>query len=198
MVFTVGLTGGIGSGKSTVSDLFAGLGVDVIDTDEIARALTGSGQPAVHQIEEQFGPDVVQSNGALDRERMRAIAFADANAREALQNILHPLIRAEVQRRLSATAAPYAMVVVPLLVESRGYKFADRILVVDCSEEMQIERVIRRSGLPRDQIKAIMASQASRSDRLAAADDVIRNEGGIDDLRTEVERLHQKYLTLAA
>jgi dephospho-CoA kinase len=198
MVFTVGLTGGIGSGKSTVSDLFAGLGVDVIDTDEIARALTGSGQPAVHQIEEQFGPDVVQSNGALDRERMRAIAFADANARDALQNILHPLIRAEVQRRLSATAAPYAMVVVPLLVESRGYKFADRILVVDCSEEMQIERVIRRSGLPRDQIKAIMASQASRSDRLAAADDVIRNEGGIDDLRTEVERLHQKYLTLAA
>lgn len=197
MAFTVGLTGGIGSGKSTIANLFAELGVDIIDTDEIARALTGRGQPAISKIAEQFGTDVIQSDGALDRERMRAVAFSDSKAREALQNILHPLIRAQVQRRLSETDAPYAIVVVPLLVESRNYKFADRILVVDCSEEKQIERVMRRSGLERGQVSAIMATQASRSDRLAAADDVVSNEGEISALRAKVQQLHEKYLTLA-
>ncbi len=197
MPFTVGLTGGIGSGKSTVSDLFAALGVDVIDTDEISRALTAAGQPAVSKIAQEFGPEVVQGDGALDRKRMRELAFSDSTVREALQRILHPLIREEVQRRLSATDAPYAIVVVPLLVESKGYKFADRILVVDCSEQSQIERVMRRSGLAKDQIEAIMATQANRSDRIAAADDVIRNEGGIADLRAKVKQLHEKYLTLA-
>ncbi len=197
MPFTVGLTGGIGSGKSTVSDLFAALGAEIIDTDEIARALTVSGQPAVSIIEREFGPEVVQDNGALDRDRMRELAFSDSTARERLQNILHPLIRAEVQRRLALTDAPYAIVVVPLLVESRGYKFADRILVVDCSEERQVERVARRSGLAPAQVEAIMATQASRCERLAAADDVIRNEGDIAELRAKVEQLHEKYLTLA-
>ncbi len=197
MPFAVGLTGGIGSGKSTVSDLFAELGAEIIDTDEIARDLTASGQPAVSQIEQEFGPEVVQGDGALDRKRMRELAFSDSNAREKLQNILHPLIRTEVQRRLAATNAPYAIVVVPLLVESRGYKFADRILVVDCSEEQQVERVTRRSGLARNQIEAIMATQVSRSKRLAAADDVIRNEGEAAELRAKVQQLHEKYLTLA-
>jgi len=197
MAFTVGLTGGIGSGKSTISDLFSTLGADIIDTDEIARALTGSGQPAVQKIKEQFGSEVVQGDGALDRERMRALAFSDPSARETLQNILHPLIRKEVQSRLSRTKAPYAIVVVPLLVESRGYKFADRILVVDCSEEQQVERVMHRSGLAEKQVKAIMATQASRSDRLAAANDVISNDSGIAELRAKVGQLHQKYLTLA-
>lgn len=197
MPFTVGLTGGIGSGKSTVSDLFAALGVDIIDTDEIARALTASGQPAVSRIEQEFGPEVVQRDGALDRMRMRELAFSNSTAREALQSILHPLIRDEVQRRLSVSDAPYAIVVVPLLVESKGYKFADRILVVDCSEQRQIERVMRRSGLPKDQVEAIMATQASRSDRIAAADDVIPNEDGVAELRAKVKQLHEKYLTLA-
>ena len=197
MPFTVGLTGGIGSGKSTVSDLFAALGVDIIDTDEIARALTASGQPAVARIEQEFGPEVVQRDGALDRMRMRELAFSNSTAREALQSILHPLIRDEVQRRLSVSDAPYAIVVVPLLVESKGYKFADRILVVDCSEQRQIERVMRRSGLPKDQVEAIMATQASRSDRIAAADDVIPNEDGVAELRAKVKQLHEKYLTLA-
>lgn len=197
MAFAVGLTGGIGSGKTTISDLFAELGVDVIDTDEIARELSRKGQPAVRQIEEQFGPDVIAADGSLDRDRMREIAFSNPVARRTLQRILHPLIRAEVQRRLAASAELYALVVVPLLVESRGYDFADRVLVVDCSEQQQIERVMHRSGLSRDQVKAIMTTQASRSERLAAADDVITNDGEIADLRSQVEKLHRHYLTLS-
>lgn len=198
MAFTVGLTGGIGSGKSTVSDLFAALGVDIIDTDEISRALTSSGQPALETIRERFGPDLVAADGALDRARMRILAFSDPSARQALQDILHPLIREEVQNRLSSVKGAYSIVVVPLLVESRGYKFADRILVVDCPEEQQVERVIQRSGLTKDQVMAIMRTQSSRDERLAAADDVIVNDAGIAELHEKVAQLHEMYLTLAA
>ena len=198
MVFAVALTGGIGSGKSTISGLFAELGADVIDTDEIARELTARNQPAVGQIEQRFGPEMLERDGSLNRDRMRELAFSDTNARQDLQNILHPLIRAEVDRRIAATTKPYALVVIPLLVESRGYNFADRILVVDCSEDTQIERVMRRSKLSRDQVRAIMATQASRDDRLAVAHDVIRNDGKIAELRSRVEKLHQQYLSLTA
>ena len=197
MVFAVGLTGGIGSGKTTISDLFAELGVEIIDTDEIARTLTSKPQDAMSAIEAQFGSDVIASDGSLDRARMRELAFSDPQARQTLQQILHPLIRDEVQRRLAASASAYALVVVPLLVESRGYDFASRILVVDCSEEQQIARVMRRSGLSREQVKAIMATQTSRNDRLAVADDVIRNDGEISALREQVNRLHDQYLALA-
>jgi len=197
MAFTVGLTGGIGSGKTTISDLFAELGVDIIDTDEIARALTGKAQPVLREIEARFGSNVIASDGSLNRDRMRELAFSDPEARRALQRILHPLIRDEVQRRLSTSTSPYALVVVPLLVESRGYGFADRILVVDCTEEQQIERVSHRSGLSRDQIRAIIATQASRSERLAVADDVIHNDGEITALRSQVQQLHEQYLEFA-
>ena len=197
MAFAVGLTGGIGSGKTTISDLFAELGVDVIDTDEIARELSQKGQAAARQIEQRFGPEVLASDGSLDRDRLRELVFSEPQARKALQSILHPLIRAEVKRRLNASDKPYALVVVPLLVESRGYDFADRVLVVDCTEEQQIARVMQRSGLPRDQVKAIMATQATRTERLAAADDVINNGGALGALRSQVEKLHRQYLMLS-
>ena len=197
MVFAVGLTGGIGSGKTTISDLFAELGAQIIDTDEIARALTRKDQPAMRKIEARFGSDVIASDGSLNRNRMRELAFTDHDARQALQDILHPLIREEVQRRLSASTSPYALVVVPLLVESRRYGFVDRVLVVDCTEEQQIERVLHRSGLSPEQIRAIIATQASRSERLAVANDVIHNDGEISALRSQVQDLHQKYLAFA-
>ncbi len=197
MVFAVALTGGIGSGKTTVSNLFGGLGADVIDTDEIARDLTVNGQPAVTKIVEYFGAEMVLPDGSLDRARMRAIAFQDKHARLALENILHPLIRAQVRHRLSISPGPYALVVIPLLTESRGHEYASRIAVVDCSEEQQISRVTQRSKLSRDEVLAIMKTQASRKDRLAMADDVINNEGPSDTLHSKVDSLHRKYLKLA-
>jgi dephospho-CoA kinase len=197
MVFAVALTGGIGSGKTTVSNLFGELGTDVIDTDEIARSLTASGQPAVTQITERFGPDMASSDGSLNRVRMRKLAFEDGRARQALEKILHPLIRAEVRHRLAVSHGPYALVVIPLLTESRGHEYASRIAVVDCSEKQQIARVTERSGLSRGEVLAIMATQASRSDRLAMADDVISNEGSLNALKTKIDLLHREYLKLA-
>ena len=198
MVYAVALTGGIGSGKTTVSDLFGEFGADVVDTDEIARTLTTRGQPAVAQIAKRFGNDVVLPDGSLNRVRMREIAFEDEHARLALENILHPLIGAEVRRRLSVSIGPYALVVIPLLSESRGHEYASRIAVVDCSEQQQIARVMKRSKFSRDEVLAIMAAQTSRKDRLAIADDVIENEGSSDELRSKVESLHREYLKLAA
>ncbi len=198
MAFAVILTGGIGSGKTTASDLFGELGADVIDTDEIARALTAAGQPAVKQIAKRFGEDVANSDGSLNRARMREIAFQDESARLDLEAILHPLIGKEVRRRLSASPGPYALVVIPLLTETRGHEYANRIAVVDCSEEQQISRVMKRSNLSRDQVLAIMATQATRKDRLALADDVINNDESPQSLHSLVSALHRKYLKLAA
>ena len=199
MSFVVGLTGGIGSGKSTVAELFAVLGVLVVDTDVIAHELTGSQGAAMPEIAAVFGDSVVLAGGGLDRAAMRRLVFSDPSARARLQDILHPMIRCQSEARcLSASGAPYVLLVVPLLLESGGYRQrVDRILVVDCDEAVQISRVMTRSGLNEIEVRAIMATQASRAERLAAADDVLENAQGLDNLRARIGALHRRYLELA-
>jgi len=194
----VGLTGGIGSGKTTVANRFGALGVTLVDTDLIAHQLTGPGGAAMPAITAEFGPGVVAADGRLDRAAMRELAFTDPAARKRLEAILHPMIRDESERQLAAATSPYAILVVPLLVEGgKPRARAQRVLVVDCRPETQIERVIKRNGLPREQIQAILAAQASREQRLAAADDVIDNDGSPETLDERVRALHERYLGLA-
>jgi dephospho-CoA kinase len=197
--FVVGLTGGIGSGKSAAADEFARLGAAVVDTDVIARELTEPGGAALPYIKALFGDAFVAPSGAMDRKRMREHVFSDPAAKRALEDLLHPLIRAEGERRIAQAAAPYVVYVVPLLVESGNYRTrVERVLVVDAPEALQLARVRARSGLRDTEVRAIMASQLSRAARLAAADDVIDNGGTIEALRTQVAALHAKYLKLAA
>ncbi len=197
-MFAVGLTGGIGSGKSTVAELFAELGVPVIDTDIIARELTAPGGVALGEIHALFGDAVMQADGTLDRAALRHRIFADAPARRQLEAILHPRIRQQVELALAALEAPYALIVIPLLVETGGYReVLNRVLLVDCPEAMQIARVMARSGLSRDEVKAILAVQAGRAERLAVADDVIVNTATPEALRAEVAALHRRYLALS-
>jgi dephospho-CoA kinase len=199
MTFVVGLTGGIGSGKSAAADAFARLGAGVVDTDAIAHELTGPGGPAMAEIERIFGPEFVSASNALNRERMRELVFREPAQKRRLEGLLHPMIRAESERRIRASSAPYVVHVVPLLVESPGYRErAGRVLVVDCPEPLQAERVRARSGLSPEQVAAVIKSQVSREKRLAAADDVIDNSGSIDALQQQVKKLHEKYLSLAA
>lgn len=177
MSFVVGLTGGIGSGKTTVADFFAELGAAVVDTDVIAHELTGPRGAAIPQIVESFGPAVLRSDGSLDRTVMRQRCFSDPDARKRLESILHPMIRRESAERCErADHAPYVVLVVPLLIESGAYRERiDRLLVVDCDEAQQISRVMARSGLTEREVREIMATQISRAERLAAADDVVTN-----------------------
>jgi dephospho-CoA kinase len=190
----IGLTGGIGSGKSTVADEFAKLGAAIVDTDVIAHELTGSGGLAVAQIRKTFGDAAIGPDGAMDRKRMRERVFSDPAAKRVLEGILHPMIRAESAGRIASTGGRYVVHVVPLLVESGDYRSrVDRVVVVDCPEEEQVARV-RARGLSDAEARAILAAQASRAERLAAADDVIDNGGTRDALRTQVAALHQKYL----
>ena len=198
MPFVVGLTGGIGSGKSRAADAFAALGASVVDTDAIAHQLTARGGAALAAIAEAFGREALDADGAMDRLRMRERVFRDAAARQRLEAILHPMIRTESQRRIAAATSPYVVHVVPLLVESPGYRErVQRVLVVDCPEELQIERVRARSGLAADDVRRIIAAQAPRARRLAAADDVIDNSGPPEALEAQVAGLHRRYLELA-
>ena len=198
MTFTVGLTGGIGSGKTTVANMFGAKGAGVIDTDEVSRALTGPGQAAMAEIARRFGQEFVTADGSLDRQKMRAKAFGDPAARADLEAILHPLIRVESERRVRESVAPYTVLVVPLLAETGALrKIMSRVAVVDCEPETQIRRVMERSNLSRDEVLAIMAAQISRERRLALADDVIHNDGGLDALNPEIDALHGRYLRLA-
>ncbi len=198
MPLVIALTGGIGSGKSTVAAILGELGAGIIDTDEIAHRLTAPGQPGARAIGTQFGAEYLRADGALDRDRMRQLVFSDPAARQKLEAILHPMIRAEVNAAVHATQAPYVVIVVPLLIETGAYRdLARRILVVDCSEELQLARVIQRSGLTAAAAQAIMANQVGRAERLGHADDVVRNEMGLAGLRAEVAALHGRYLDLA-
>jgi len=195
--FVVGLTGGIGSGKSAAADEFARLGATVIDTDAIAHELTEAGGAALKEIERIFGKDFIR-DGKMDRQRMRERVFSDPAAKNRLEGLLHPMIREESKRRIAAAAGPYVVHVVPLLIESPDYRRrVDRVLVVDAPEATRLARVRARSRLPEDEVRAIIRTQAAREARLGAADDVIDNGGTRDALLKQVAALHQKYLQLA-
>jgi dephospho-CoA kinase len=193
--FSVGLTGGIGCGKSTVATLFAARGASVIDTDEIAHSLTAPGGAAMPAITAEFGARYATPEGALDRAAMRALVFSDPSARVRLEAILHPMIRDATAAAAAIATGPYLMFVVPLLVESGSWRGrVTRVLAIDCPEQVQIERVMARNGLSEGQVRAIMAAQASREQRLAAADDVVVNDGQLEALAPQVDRLHAFYI----
>ncbi len=199
MAYIVGLTGGIGSGKSAAGRVFEDLGISVIDTDGIAHALTSPGGAAMLPIQNAFGAHYLTPEGALDRARMRALVFADIAKKHQLESILHPMIRAQTNALVQVALGPYVVLMVPLLVESNDYRQrCQRILVVDCPEALQIARVSARSGLTAEQVRAIMANQVSRETRRAAADDVIDNSQDLPQLRRQAEALHARYLQLAA
>lgn len=197
-MFIVGLTGGVGSGKSTVADLFVQRGATLVDTDAIAHELTASGGAAMPALIREFGKGIVRADGGLDRPAMRRLVFSDASAKARLEAILHPLIRSESDRRCAAATGVYVVLAVPLLIESATYRErCNRVLVVDCPESVQITRVMARSKLSEGEVRAIIAAQVSREQRLAAADDVIDNGGALETLGEQVEKLHQSYLAEA-
>lgn len=198
MRFSVGLTGGIGSGKTTVALMFQELGAALIDTDEIAHALTTPNGRAITVIAQQFGDDFILPSGALNRDKMRGEIFADATQKTKLESILHPMIRAEAEQLAANASGAYSIFVVPLLVESGKWRQrVTRILVIDCPEALQITRVMQRNKLSRDQVLAIMQNQVTRTQRLEAADDVIVNDGPMDGIRHQVETLHRVYCELS-
>ena len=195
----VGLTGGIGSGKSAVADAFAALGAEVTDTDRLAHAVTAPGEPGHAGVVRAFGTAYVLPDGKLDRAKLRECVFADAAARALLEGILHPLIRAAAAREVAAWTSPYGLLVVPLLFERGGHKgLVQRVLVVDCPEDVQLQRVMARSGLTEATVRAIMAAQLPRAERLARADDVLDNGGPIEAIAPQVAALDRRYRALAA
>ncbi|MHB1942829.1 MAG: dephospho-CoA kinase [Acidiferrobacteraceae bacterium] len=196
-VLRVGLTGGVGAGKSHVASLFSVLGVPIIDADEIARALTAPGASALSEIVDAFGQEMLDSTGVLRRDVLRRRVFGHPEERRILEGILHPPVRATMEARTQTLDAAYCVMVIPLLIESGMRDFVDHVLVVDASPEVQIERVLRRSGLSRMEAERIMAAQADRQMRLKAADDVIENNMDGVDLSPQVHALHKKYLELA-
>ncbi len=204
MTVSIGLTGGIGSGKSTVAALFRGCGVTVIDSDVISHQLTQPGGGAIAAIRAAFGEDYIDASGALDRPLMRQLAFSDPAAKRRLEGILHPMIRAQMlaQTRAANTGhtgtSPYLLAVVPLLFEAGYHQLVQRTLVIDCAEATQVARAMRRSGLGEQEVRAIMAQQIARAERLRRADDIIQNDGDMEALRQQVGLLHQRYLVLAA
>lgn len=198
MVYTVALTGGIGSGKSTVANEFAHLGINVIDADIIARQVVESGTPALATIAEHFGTAMLTPEGTLNRRALREKIFSHPDEKIWLNALLHPLIQQETQRQRQKITSPYALWVVPLLVENNLHHRADRVLVVDVTRETQIQRTLQRDHISREQAENILAAQATREARLAIADDIINNNGAPDTIISDVARLHAHYLELAA
>lgn len=197
--FIVGLTGGIGSGKSTIANAFAAHGVNIVDTDRIAHEVSASGGAAIDALRDSFGDAAIAPDGSMDRDWMRQRVFDNTQERRKLEQILHPIIRQITNERVMAKPDPYVMIDVPLLVESGNWdKRCDRVLVVDCQVQTQIDRVIQRDGLTRERIDSIIAAQATREARLAAADDVIDNDADLEQSLKRVDQLHQQYLKLAA
>lgn len=196
-MFVIGITGGIGSGKTAVSDRFAALGIKVVDADVASRVVVEPGQPALEKIREHFGEETIQEDGSLNRAALREKVFADESERRWLEALLHPLINANIREALASAESPYAVLVSPLMFETGQHRLTHRILVVDVSESVQVERTMARDDNSEDQVRAIMAAQSSREERLKLADDVIVNDGGLDALDLAVARLHETYLAMA-
>lgn len=196
-MFKVAITGGIGSGKSTVADRFAKWDVPIIDADVIAREVTASGKPALTEIVREFGPDVIDEDGNLDRRSLRKVVFSDSVKRKRLESIVHPIIHQTITDTLSALDHAYAILVIPLLAESRRAYPIDRVVVVDVPPEVQIRRVTARDSQRADEVEKIISSQAARNERLAIADDVFVNTGSIEKLNAWVDQAHQRYLEYA-
>lgn len=197
IIFTVVLTGGIGSGKTAASNYFASLGVPIVDTDIIAREVVEPGQPALEEIATELGQEFIAESGHLDRRKMREAIFSAPTMKARLEAILHPRIALQVRRIITAMDYPYCILVIPLFTESGRYDWVDRVLVVDVNESTQLKRVRKRDQVSRKQAKAILDAQASRSERLALADDVVDNSGTLAELHKQIDKLHEKYLLLA-
>jgi dephospho-CoA kinase len=196
-VYRVGLTGGIASGKSTAAKFFGALGVPILDSDQVAREVVEPGQPPLERLVERFGPSILTPDGHLDRPALREIVFSDPKARADLEALTHPAIGATMEARSAAAGGPYQILVIPLLVEKNLGANVDRVLVVDCEEQLQIRRLRARDGGTIAQAQAILNAQAPRSARLKAADDVIRNDADMSAIRDQVATLHTRYLELA-
>jgi dephospho-CoA kinase len=196
-VLKIGLTGGIGCGKTTVANLFEALSVPVVDADQIARRLVAQGQPALARIEQEFGAGILAEDGSLDRQKLKKIIFADAGRKQKLESILHPLVYQTIEKVLTQIDAPYCLIAIPLLFETRMTALVDRVLVVDCPVETQIERAQKRDRLPAETIRSIIASQVSRAFRRAHADDLIDNSETAISLAEQVKKLHNLYLSLS-
>ncbi|WP_347988191.1 dephospho-CoA kinase [Methylomonas sp. AM2-LC] len=193
----IGLTGGIGTGKSTVCKLFESLGIKTFDADIIARQLVEPGMPTLNLLENTFGADIIQADGTLHRAKLRELIFSDQIKKKQLEDIMHPLIYAKIAEETENASGHYCVVAVPLLMETQKTDLFDRILVIDCSKEIQLERVIRRNKLSREQVLAIIDSQISREQRLTLADDVIENSSSLSRLAEQIKRLHNSYILLA-
>ena len=196
-MFVVGLTGGIGSGKSAATDFLAHQGITIVDADLASRVVVEPGQPALLRIAEYFGQHVIADDGSLDRRTLRDIVFADPDALKTLEGITHPAIGDELRRQIGASQSPYTVLVSPLLLETSQKALVDRILVIDASAELQVERTMARDQVPEAQVAAIMKAQLARTTRLDQADDVVENHGSLEALHEQLQPLHEHYLTLA-